>query len=88
MSAVIPPLIISALLPFAFDYRSTWFTASEKIHLDLFLIALCFGQCRVKFGGNVLMNKEQLQNRPMKGLHTNLSSDFLRVLPSLSSFLY
>ena len=31
MSAVIPPLIISALLPFAFDYRSTWFTASEKI---------------------------------------------------------
>lgn len=25
MSAVIPPLIISALLPFVFDYRSTWY---------------------------------------------------------------
>ena len=61
MSAVIPPLIISALLPFAFDYRSTWFTVSEKITWIYFFIALLFSV------GNVLMNKEQLQNRPMKG---------------------
>ena len=50
MSAVIPPLIISALLPFVFDYRSTWFTVSEN-HLDLFLYRfVVFGQCRVKLG--------------------------------------
>ena len=42
MSAVIPPLIISALLPFVFDYRSTWFTVSEKITWIYFFIALLF----------------------------------------------
>ena len=68
MSAVIPPLIISALLPFAFDYRSTWFTASEKITWIYFFIALLFSVNAVLNSvGNVLMNKEQLQNRPMKG---------------------
>ena len=55
MSAVIPPLIISALLPFAFDYRSTWFTVSEKITWIYFFIALLFSVNAV------------LQNRPMKG---------------------
>lgn len=40
MSAVIPPLIISALLPFAFDYRSTWFTVSEK-SLGFISLSLC-----------------------------------------------
>ena len=66
MSAVIPPLIISALLPFAFDYRSTWFTASEKITWIYFFIALLFSVNAVLNSvGNVLMNKEQLQNRPM-----------------------
>lgn len=69
MSAVIPPLIISALLPFAFDYRSTWFTVSEKITWIYFFIALLFSVNAVVLNsvGNVLMNKEQLQNRPMKG---------------------
>lgn len=69
MSAVIPPLIISALLPFAFDYRSTWFTVSEKITWIYFFIALLFSVNAVLNSvGNVLMNKEeQLQNRPMKG---------------------
>ena len=65
MSAVIPPLIISALLPFAFDYRSTWFTVSEKITWIYFFIALLFSVNAVLNSvGNVLMNKEQLQNRP------------------------
>lgn len=68
MSAVIPPLIISALLPFVFDYRSTWFTVSEKITWIYFFIALLFSVNAVLNSvGNVLMNKEQLQNRPMKG---------------------
>ena len=28
ISAIIPPLIIASLLPFAFDYHSTWFIVS------------------------------------------------------------
>ena len=68
MSAVIPPLIISALLPFAFDYRSTWFTVSEKITWIYFFIALLFSvNAILNSVGDVLMSKEQLQNKPMKG---------------------
>lgn len=68
MSAVIPPLIISALLPFAFDYHSIWFTVTEKITWIYFFIALLFSVNAVLNSvGHVLMKKEQLQNRPMKG---------------------
>ena len=31
LTAIIPPLIISALLPFAFDKRSEWFIIGDKI---------------------------------------------------------
>ena len=49
-------------------YRSTWFTVSEKITWIYFFIALLFSVNAVLNSvGNVLMNKEQLQNRPMKG---------------------
>ena len=68
LSASIPPLIISGLLPFAFDYHSIWFAVSEKITWIYFFIALLFSVNAVLNSvGNVLMNKEQLQNRPMKG---------------------
>lgn len=68
LSAIIPPLIISGLLPFAFDYHSIWFAVSEKITWIYFFIALLFSVNAVLNSvGNVLMNKEQLQNRPMKG---------------------
>lgn len=68
LSAVIPPLIISALLPFAFDYHSIWFMVSEKITWIYFFIALLFSvNAILNSVGDVLMNKEQLQNRPLKG---------------------
>lgn len=68
LSAVIPPLIISALLPFAFDYRSVWFMVSEKVTWIYFFIALLFSvNAILNSVGDVLMNKEQLQNRPLKG---------------------
>lgn len=69
LSAVIPPLIISALLPFAFDSNSTWFEVCEKITWIYFFIALLFSVNAVLNSvGDVLMNKEKLQNRPMKGI--------------------
>lgn len=68
VSAIIPPLIISALLPFAFDYHSNWFIISEKITWVYFFIALLFSvNAILNSVGDVLMSKEQLQNRPMKG---------------------
>lgn len=68
LSAVIPPLIISALLPFAFDYHSIWFIVSEKITWIYFFIALLFSANAILNSvGDVLMSKEQLQNRPLKG---------------------
>lgn len=68
LSAIIPPLIISALLPFAFDYASTWFIVGEKITWIYFFVALIFSVNAVMNSvGDVLMNREQLQNRPMKG---------------------
>lgn len=68
LSAIIPPLIISGLLPFAFNDDSMWFIVSEKITWVYFFIALIFSVNAVLNSvGDVLMNKEQLQNRPMKG---------------------
>lgn len=68
LSAIIPPLIISGLLPFGFNDNSMWFVVSEKITWVYFFIALIFSVNAVLNSvGNVLMNKEQLQNRPMKG---------------------
>lgn len=68
ISAIIPPLIIASLLPFAFDYHSTWFIVSEKITWIYFFIALLFSvNAILNSVGDVLMSKEQLQNKPMKG---------------------
>ena len=62
ISAIIPPLIIASLLPFAFDYHSTWFIVSEKITWIYFFIALLFSvNAILNSVGDVLMSKEQLQ---------------------------
>ena len=42
LTAIIPPLIISALLPFAFDKRSEWFIIGDKITWVYFCVALIF----------------------------------------------
>lgn len=68
LTAIIPPLIISALLPFAFNDDSIWFTVGEKITWIYFFIALLFSVNAVLNSvGNTLKNKQELQNRPMKG---------------------
>lgn len=68
LSAIIPPLIISALLPFAFAHNSIWFIVSEKVTWVYFFVVLIFSVNAVlKSVGDVLKNKQELQNRPMKG---------------------
>lgn len=36
LTALIPPLIISALLPFAFDHKSGWYVIGENRHGSIF----------------------------------------------------
>lgn len=68
LTAVIPPLIISALLPFAFDSASEWYTISSKVTWVYFFIALIFSvNAILNTVGDTLKNTQQLQNRPMKG---------------------
>ena len=68
LTALLPPLAISALLPFAFDHKSEWYIISEKITWIYFLIILIFS-CNAILNtvGDTLKNKERLQNRPLKG---------------------
>lgn len=68
LTAIIPPLIISALLPFAFDEHSEWFIISDKITWIYFFIALLFSVNAIsKTVEDALKNKKELKNRPMKG---------------------
>ena len=68
LTAIIPPLVISALLPFAFNDSSKWFTISCKITWIYFCIALVFTvNAILNTIGDTLKNTKQLQNRPLKG---------------------
>lgn len=68
LTAVIPPLVISALLPFAFDKSSVWFIASDRITWIYFCIALMISVNAVlSLLGDTLKNSKQLQSRPLKG---------------------
>ena len=67
-TALIPPLIVSALLPFAFDRQTAWFTVSEKITWVYFFVALIVSvNAILNTVGDTLRNNDQLKNRPMKG---------------------
>ena len=68
VTALIPPLIVSALLPFAFDRKTAWFTVSEKITWIYFFVALIVSvNAILNTVGDTLRNNDQLKNRPMKG---------------------
>ena len=68
LTAIIPPLMISALLPFAFDSKSEWYVVSEKVTWIYFFIALIFSvNAILNTVGDALKSEQQLQNRPMKG---------------------
>lgn len=81
LTALLPPLIISALLPFAFDDKSKWFTIGEKITWIYFLAILIFSfNAVLNTIGDTLKNKEQLQNRPLKGFIQILQVIFSSIL--------
>lgn len=68
LTAVIPPLIVSALLPFAFDHRSRWFIISDRVTWICFFLALLFSINAIfRTVGDALMQREEWKNRPLKG---------------------
>lgn len=68
LTAVIPPLIVSALLPFAFDHRSHWFIVSDRVTWICFFLALLFSINAIfRTVGDALMQREEWKNRPLKG---------------------
>ena len=74
ISAIIPPLIIASLLPFAFDYHSTWFIVSEKITWIYFFIALLFSVNALSW--RCTNEQREITKQTDEGVHTNLSSHF------------
>ena len=80
LTAIIPPLMVSALLPFAFSKDSAWFILSEKITWIYFFIALIISvNAILNTVGDELKKNKQLKNRPMKG--------FIQVLQVLLFFV-
>lgn len=68
MTTIIPPLIVSALLPFAFDTKSSWFIISEKVTWIYFFIVLIISTNAIlNTVGDTLKKNQQLKNKPLKG---------------------
>lgn len=79
LSWIIPPLIVSALLPFAFRDPHL-LSISEKITWIYFVVVLIISvNVVLNSVGDVLMNKTKLQNKPMKG--------FIQIIQVLFSFM-
>lgn len=80
LTAVIPPLIVTALLPFAFDARSRWFTVGERVAWICFFVALLFSiNAILRTAGDALQQRDAWRNRPMKG--------FIQIFQVLFSFV-
>lgn len=68
LTAIIPPLIVSALLPFAFDRSSRWFIVGDRVTWICFFLALLFSINAIfRTVGDALMQREEWKNRPLKG---------------------
>lgn len=68
LTSVIPPLIVIALLPFAFDTRSKWYSIGERVAWICFFVALTFSvNAILRTLGDALQERDKWRNRPMKG---------------------
>lgn len=77
---LIPPLIVGALLPFAFEGNSRWLDITEKITWIYFVVVLIISANGILSSiGKVLLNKKELHDKPMKG--------FIQILQVLISFI-
>lgn len=80
LSYILPPLIVSGLLPFAFENNTHLLGILERITWIWFVAALVWSANAVLSSvGKVILSKSQLHNRPMKG--------FIQIIQVLFSFL-
>ena len=67
-TAIVPPLIISTLLPFVFSKDSEWFILSDRLTWIYFFVALTLSvNAILNSVGEAMKNQSQWKNRPMKG---------------------
>lgn len=77
---IIPPLIVGALLPFAFEGNPRWLDITEKITWIYFVIVLIISANGILSSiGKVLLNKKELHDKPMKG--------FIQIMQVMVSFI-
>lgn len=77
---IIPPLIVGALLPFAFEGNPHWLNITEKITWIYFVVVLIISANGILSSiGKVLLNNKELHDKPMKG--------FIQILQVLISFI-
>lgn len=80
LSWIIPPIIVSALLPLAFEGNPRWLNISEKITWIYFVIVLIISVNVVLSSvGKVIMTNKVLHDRPLKG--------FIQIIQVLVSFI-
>lgn len=80
LSWIVPPLIVSALLPFAFEDKPHVLNIAEKITWIYFIVVLILSVNVVLSSvGRVILTKGELHDRPMKG--------FIQILQVLFSFI-
>lgn len=80
LSWIVPPLIVIALLPFAFVGKPDVLNIAEKIAWIYFVVVLILSVNVVLSSvGKVILNKGELHDRPMKG--------FIQILQVLFSFI-
>lgn len=80
LSWIIPPIIVSALLPLAFEGNPRWLNISEKITWVYFVIVLIISVNVVLSSvGKVIMTNKVLHDRPLKG--------FIQIIQVLMSFI-
>lgn len=80
ISYLVPPLVIAALLPFAFENKPHALDIAEKITWIYFVVALVVSVNVVLSSvGNVILVKGELHDRPMKS--------FVQILQVLFSFI-
>ncbi|MEG1547110.1 MAG: transporter, partial [Bacteroides sp.] len=69
ISWIVPPLIVSVLLPFAFSDSPKLLALSEKLTWIYFTVVLSISiDVVLSSVGDVLMSKGKIQDRPMRGL--------------------
>jgi miniconductance mechanosensitive channel len=69
LAYLFPPVMAGALLQAAFNEDTTWLTFNERLMGIVFVVATVrFANALINSVGDILMSREGLHNRPMKGV--------------------